>query len=69
VDIGHSGVGVIQAKLAELQAAVYAAEPGTVSADSETVRLLELYLHWLSPVEQRQWFAEHGEALRRAVFG
>lgn len=69
MDIGHSTTDAIHTKLSELEATVYATDPGTMSADSETVRMLELYLHWLPTVEQRQWFAEHGEALRRAVFG
>jgi hypothetical protein len=65
----HRTTSVIGAKLAELEAEVHNAEPGTLPVDSETVRLLELYLHWLPIAEQRQWFAEHGEALRCAVFG
>jgi hypothetical protein len=69
VDSGRSATDVIQTKLTELEAVVYAAEPGTLSADSDTVRFLEFYLHWLPVSEQRQWFVEHGEALRRAVFG
>lgn len=66
---GDSGTDTIRARMAELEQQVTAAEPGTVSADAEPIRLLELYLHWLPAAEQRRWFAEHGEALRKAVFG
>lgn len=40
-----------------------------VNSGRDTIRLLELYLHWLSAADQRRWFAENGEALRKAVFG
>lgn len=59
----------IEVKLEELTAAVYAAEPGSLPVDGATIRLLELYLHWLPKSEQRRWFDDHGERLRRAVFG
>lgn len=60
---------LIRTRLAELQVAIDVAEPGTLSATSETVLMLEFYLHWLPAAEQRDWFETHGEVLRRAVFG
>lgn len=60
---------VIEERLAQLQAVVDAAEPGSMSIDDETIRLLELYLHWLPPDRQRRWRDKNLEALRRAVFG
>lgn len=56
-------------RLAEYEQQVYGAEPGTLSVDAHPIRMLELYLHWLPSAEQRRWFEQHGEALRKAVFG
>lgn len=60
---------VINRRIEELRTVIYEAEPGSIEPRSDTLLLLEFYLHWLPKRHQKRWLDKHGEALKRAVFG